>query len=43
MPLNKSKTKDALRENIAELIRAGHKKDQSVAIAYDLYRKRKKK
>ena len=43
MPLNKTKSKEAVRENIAELIRSGRKTDQAVAIAYDLYRRKKKK
>jgi len=39
MPLKKGTSKKVLRENIAELIRAGHKRDQAVAIAYAQRRK----
>lgn len=43
MPLQSGKSKEALRANIAELIKAGHKTNQAVAIAYDVQRRRKKK
>jgi hypothetical protein len=42
MPL-KSSSKKTISDNIAELIRAGHPKDQAVAIAYDKAGKSKKK
>ncbi len=35
MPLKAGKSKKVISENIAELVRAGHKKDQAVAIAYE--------
>lgn len=34
MPLEKSASKEALRNNIAEMIRAGHPQKQAVAAAY---------
>ena len=34
MPLEKGSSKEVISKNIAELIKAGHKKDQAVAIAY---------
>ena len=34
MPLEPGSSKDVISRNIAELIRAGHPKDQAVAIAY---------
>jgi hypothetical protein len=33
MPLKKGKSKQVISENIAELIKAGYKRDQAVAIA----------
>lgn len=33
MPLNKSCSKDAFKQNVAELVKAGHTQDQAVAIA----------
>lgn len=38
-----SKSKKTLSENIAELIRAGHKQSQAVAIAYDVQTRKKPK
>lgn len=35
MPLHKGKSKKTLAENIAEMIRAGHPKDQAVSAAYN--------
>lgn len=43
MPLKKGKSKKILSENIAEMIRAGHPKDQAVAAAYSVQRKSKAK
>lgn len=34
MPLEAGKSKETIRRNIAELIRAGKPKDQAVAIAF---------
>lgn len=34
MPLNKSPSREAISENIAELIRSGHSREQAAAIAY---------
>lgn len=39
MPLIQGYSKKAMKENIAELIRAGHKPNQAVAIAYSVARK----
>lgn len=38
MPLLQSSSKAALRMNIAELIKAGHKPDQAAAVAYKILR-----
>ena len=35
MPLRGGSSKGAISANIAELIRAGHKRDQAVAIAFE--------
>lgn len=35
MPLKSGSSKSVISANIAELIRAGHKRDQAVAIAFD--------
>ena len=43
MPLRKGSGKAVISANIAELIRAGHPKDQAVAIAYKKAGKSKKK
>lgn len=43
MPLKKGSSKETISDNIAELIRAGHPKDQAVAIAYKMAGKSKKK
>lgn len=43
MPLNKRKTKSALQENIAKLIREGYQQKQAVAIAYSERKHTKKK
>lgn len=39
MPLNESCSREALQQNIAELINAGHDRDQAVAIAYRVLEK----
>jgi hypothetical protein len=39
MPLKSGSSKEVISANIAELIKAGHKKDQAVAIAYSNARK----
>jgi hypothetical protein len=43
MPLKKGSSKKTISSNIAELIRSGRKKDQAVAIAYDVAKRKKKK
>lgn len=43
MPLIKSGSKQAIRENIMELMHSGKKQNQAVAIALDVARRRKKK
>jgi len=43
MPLKKGKSKKAISDNIRELIEAGHKRDQAVAIAMRIAGKTKKK
>ena len=43
MPLQKGKSKATISANIAELIRAGHPKDQAAAIAYVTAGKSRKK
>lgn len=43
MPLKKSASNKARSLNIQELIDAGKKRDQAVAIAYNVQRKAKKK
>jgi hypothetical protein len=43
MPLRSGKSKADIAWNIAELIRAGHPRDQAVAIAYRLAGKSKKR
>jgi uncharacterized protein len=43
MPLKHGSSKKVISENIAELIRAGHDRDQAVAIAYRMAGKSKKK
>jgi hypothetical protein len=42
-PLRKGKSKKIIGENIGELIRSGRKKDQAIAIAYDVAGKGRKK
>jgi hypothetical protein len=42
MPLLKGSSKKTVSKNISELINAGKKKDQAVAIALDMARKQKK-
>lgn len=42
MPLKKGSSKKTISENIAELIRAGHPKDQAAAIAYEKAHKKRK-
>jgi len=42
MPLKKGSSKTVVSENIRELIRAGHKKEQAVAIALKYAREAKK-
>lgn len=39
MPLNKSKSKKAFKENVATEIKAGKKPSQAVAIAYSIKNK----
>lgn len=39
MPLIKSKTDQAFKSNIREMIKAGHPQDQAVAAAYATQRK----
>lgn len=39
MPLDKRCSKEALRANIAELVKAGKPQDQAVAIAMDMMRR----
>ncbi len=41
MPLNKSKTKKAFKENIKKEVKAGKPVKQAVAIAYSVKRKSK--
>jgi ribosomal protein L12E/L44/L45/RPP1/RPP2 len=41
MPLDKSGTKEARGRNIAELIHAGHKPSQAIAISYSVEREHK--
>jgi len=43
MPLKSGTSKAVISANIAELIRAGHKRDQAVAIAFDHARKGRKR
>lgn len=43
MPLKKGKSKKVIGQNIAELERAGHKPDQSIAIALQKAGKSRKK
>ena len=43
MPLQKSGSNKARNSNIAEMIRAGHPRDQAVAAAYSNQRKYRKK
>ena len=43
MPLIKSKSKEALKKNISELVKSGKKVEQAVAIAYSIKRKQSKK
>ena len=42
MPLKKSPSKEAFKENVKKEIAAGKKPDQAVAIAYTMRRKFKK-
>ena len=42
MPLKKSPSKEAVKENVKKEIAAGKKPDQAVAIAYSVKRKSKK-
>jgi hypothetical protein len=39
MPLIKSKSKKAFKENVSEMVKAGHPVNQSVAAAYSVKRK----
>src|ERR1700733_14170651 len=41
MPLIKSKSKQAFKQNVSEMIKAGHPQDQSLAAAYSIQRKNK--
>jgi hypothetical protein len=43
VPLKAGKSKKAISENIAELVRSGRKQDQAVAIAMEKAGKSKKK
>ena len=43
MPLKKGKSREAIAENIAEMIRSGHPREQAAAAAYSNARKSKKK
>jgi len=43
MPLKKGKSKKAISDNIAELVRSGRPKDQAVAISMSKAGKSKKK
>jgi uncharacterized protein len=43
MPLRRGSSKDTIAWNIAELIKAGHPRDQAVAIAYRMAGKSRKK
>lgn len=38
MPLNKSRSEEAFNSNVAELIKAGHPREQALAIAYKIMR-----
>lgn len=38
MPLIHSKSKEAFNENVAEMIKAGHPRDQALAAAYNVKR-----
>ena len=38
MPLNKSTSEAAFKSNVAEMIRAGHPRDQALAAAYRVQR-----
>lgn len=43
MPLKKGSSKSVISYNIAEMIKAGHPRDQAVAAAYRMAGKSKKK
>jgi hypothetical protein len=43
MPLKKGSSKAVISQNIGEMIKAGHPKDQAVAAAYNQAGKSKKK
>ena len=38
MPLKKSGSKSAVSDNISEMVRSGHPKDQAIAAAYNIKR-----
>ena len=42
MPLKKGASREAIAANIKEMMKAGHKKNQAVAVALEMARKRKK-
>jgi hypothetical protein len=42
LPLIKSKSKEALKKNIAQLIKDGYDPKQAAAIAYNIRKKKKK-
>ena len=41
MPLIQSDSQEAFEKNVAEMIKAGHPKDEALAAAYEIQRKNK--